>query len=145
MPTFTISIYLTNTRPDISYSFQQLSQYMTTLITSSSHSNTQISNTVSNTRVISSQVQIKAFVTQIVTAAKTLANQSVVFAFSQATHSYRGNHKNKLLFQNFQPRPSIVCEIEWLTYILNDLKVLSIKPTLLYRDNHSARHIASNS
>lgn len=43
----------------------------------------------------------------------------------------------------YRAMSSIVCEIEWLTYILDVLKVQSIKPTLPYYDNQAARHIAS--
>jgi len=36
------------------------------------------------------------------------------------------------------------CEIQWLTYILQDLGLPHIQPTTIYRDNQSAIHIASN-
>ncbi|PNX83140.1 retrovirus-related Pol polyprotein from transposon TNT 1-94, partial [Trifolium pratense] len=36
------------------------------------------------------------------------------------------------------------CELQWLTYLLQDLKVLCVKPPVLYCDNQSALHIAAN-
>jgi len=39
---------------------------------------------------------------------------------------------------------TITCEIQWLTYILQDLGHPYIQPATIYRDNQSAIHIASN-
>jgi hypothetical protein len=36
------------------------------------------------------------------------------------------------------------CELQWLIYLLQDLHVLCVKPVVLYCDNQSAVHIASN-
>jgi hypothetical protein len=36
------------------------------------------------------------------------------------------------------------CELQWLLYLLKDLHVDCVKPAVLYWDNHSAIHIASN-
>ncbi|XP_019435003.1 PREDICTED: uncharacterized protein LOC109341524 [Lupinus angustifolius] len=36
------------------------------------------------------------------------------------------------------------CEVQWLTYLLRDFKVLFKEATLLYCDNNSARYIAAN-
>lgn len=39
---------------------------------------------------------------------------------------------------------STVCEIQWLTFLLQDLRVPFITPALLYCNSQSARHIAAN-
>ena len=39
---------------------------------------------------------------------------------------------------------SASCELQWLTYLLRDLEVTCIKPLVLYCDNQSALHIATN-
>lgn len=39
---------------------------------------------------------------------------------------------------------SITCELQWLTYLLNELHIPFISPALLYYDSQSARHIATN-
>ena len=36
------------------------------------------------------------------------------------------------------------CELVWLMYVLRDLQVTCVKPPVLYCDNQSAIHIASN-
>jgi len=39
---------------------------------------------------------------------------------------------------------STTCELQWLTYLLQDLQISFIQSSLLYCDSHSARHIALN-
>jgi hypothetical protein len=39
---------------------------------------------------------------------------------------------------------SATCELQWLLYLFNDLKIKCIRPPVLYCDNQSAIHIASN-
>jgi len=36
------------------------------------------------------------------------------------------------------------CELQWLTYLLNDLKICCSKPATLYCENQSALYIVSN-
>jgi len=40
---------------------------------------------------------------------------------------------------------TITCEIQWLVYLLQDLKVPFEQPSLLYCDNDSTRYIIANS
>lgn len=40
---------------------------------------------------------------------------------------------------------STVCELQWLNYILQEIKIPYISPALLYCDNQSAQYIAANS
>jgi hypothetical protein len=40
---------------------------------------------------------------------------------------------------------STTCEIQWLTYLLSDLKLNFHKPGLLFYNNNSSMHIAKNS
>jgi len=39
---------------------------------------------------------------------------------------------------------TVTCEIQWLTYLLQDFKVPYEQPSLLYCDNDSTRYIAAN-
>nr|KYP33416.1 Copia protein [Cajanus cajan] len=39
---------------------------------------------------------------------------------------------------------SVTCEIQWLTFLLQDLQIPFKAPALLYCDNQSAIHIATN-
>jgi len=39
---------------------------------------------------------------------------------------------------------TVTCEIQWLTYLLQDFKFPFEQPSLLYCDNDSTRYIATN-
>jgi len=39
---------------------------------------------------------------------------------------------------------TITCEIQWLVYLLQDLRVSIEQPSLLYCDNDSTRYIVAN-
>jgi len=44
----------------------------------------------------------------------------------------------------YRAMATVTCEIQWLVYLLQDLKVLFEQPSLLYCDNDLARYIAAN-
>jgi len=44
----------------------------------------------------------------------------------------------------YRAMATVTCEIQWLVYLLQDLKVPFEQPSLLYCDNDSARYIAAN-
>jgi len=44
----------------------------------------------------------------------------------------------------YRAMATVTCEIEWLVYLLQDLKVPFEQPSLLYCDNDSAKYIAAN-
>jgi len=44
----------------------------------------------------------------------------------------------------YRAMATVTCEIQWLIYLLQDLKVPFEQPSLLYCDNDSARYIAAN-
>ena len=44
----------------------------------------------------------------------------------------------------YRAMTTITCEIQWLTFLLQDFKVPFEQPSLLYCDNDSARYIATN-
>ena len=39
---------------------------------------------------------------------------------------------------------AVTCEIQWLNYLLHDLRVPFLTPSLIYCDNQAALHIAAN-
>jgi hypothetical protein len=45
----------------------------------------------------------------------------------------------------YKPLSNAVCEIQWLTYSMNDFKLKPTKVLVLYCDNQSALHIVANS
>jgi len=44
----------------------------------------------------------------------------------------------------YRTMATVTCEIQWLVYLLQDLKVPFKQPSLLYCDNDSARYITAN-
>jgi len=63
---------------------------------------------------------------------------------------YPGNQRSKEQYQRvlvkleYRAMTIVTCEIQWLVYLLQDLKVPFEQPSLLYCDNDSARYIATN-
>jgi len=63
---------------------------------------------------------------------------------------YLGNQKSKEQYQKgsceaeYRATTTVTCEIQWLVYLFQDLKVPFEQPSLLYCDNDSARYIAAN-
>jgi len=62
---------------------------------------------------------------------------------------FHGNPRNKPLYLEAHQKPntghySAICEIQWLTYLLEEFKTDFQKPTTLYCDNKCALHIVSN-
>nr|KYP54539.1 Copia protein [Cajanus cajan] len=44
----------------------------------------------------------------------------------------------------YRAMASVVCELQWLTFLLKDIGISFIQPAVLYCDNKSALHIAAN-
>lgn len=150
-------IYLTNTRPDISYSVQQLSQHM------SSPTNLHHEAAIHVLRYLkscpahgillpaTSSIQLKAFcdsdwascpdTRKSVTGFCIFLGDSLISWKSkkQATISRSSSEAE------YRAMASTVCELQWLTYLLKDFKLPDIPTALLYCDSQSARHIAANS
>ena len=64
---------------------------------------------------------------------------------------YLENQKSKEQYEKvpmkqakYRAIATITCEIQWLVYLLQDLKIPFEQPSLLYCDNDSARYIAAN-
>jgi len=65
---------------------------------------------------------------------------------------YVGNQRSKEQYQKikssceaeYRAMTTVTCEIQWLVYLLQDLKVPFEQPSLLYWDNDSTRYIVAN-
>nr|XP_004487728.1 uncharacterized protein LOC101496141 [Cicer arietinum] len=150
-------IYLSNTHPDISFSVQQLSQYMTAPTSEHHQAAIQILRYLKSSPAqglffpTSSYLQLKSFcdsdwascpdTRKSITGFCIFLGDSLISWKSkkQATVSRSSTEAE------YRAMASTVCELQWLTYLLNDFKVSYTKLALLYCDNQSARHIASNS
>ncbi|XP_058727162.1 uncharacterized mitochondrial protein AtMg00810-like [Vicia villosa] len=150
-------IYLLNTRPDISYAVQQLSQHMQQPTEVHFAVAMRVLRYLKNSPAqgimfpATSTLQLKAFsdsdwatcpeTRRFVTGFCIYLGDSLISWKSkkQATIS------RSLTEAEYRSMAATVCELQWLTNILKELRVPSIAPALLYCDNASAIHIANNS
>lgn len=150
-------IYLTNTRPDISYSVQQLSQFTNTPTTLHHDSAIRILRYIKSSPALglffpsNSHLQLKGFCDSdwatCPDSRKSISGFCIFLGESliswkskkQATVSKSSSEAE------YRAMASIVCELQWLTYLLKDFNVPYDSPSLLYCDSQSARHIAANS
>ncbi|CAL0306711.1 unnamed protein product [Lupinus luteus] len=150
-------LYLTNTRPDIAFCTQQLSQFM---------GNPTIIHYKALTRVFrflkttpgqglffsaNSIVQIKGFAdSDWATCPDTRKSISGYCMFiGDSLVSWKAKKQNTVSRSSSEAEYRALaiasCEIEWLTFLLNDLCIDYKSPALLYCDSNSARYIAANS
>jgi hypothetical protein len=149
-------IYLTNTRPDITFATQQLSQFLTSPTEQHFHAATRIlrylkkcpgqglffprdsslcltgysdadwAGCLDSRRSISGQC---FFLGQSMISWRTKKQLTVSRSSSEAEYRALG---------------AATCELQWLLYLLQDLHVTLAKDPVLYCDNQSALHIAAN-
>nr|XP_027188678.1 uncharacterized protein LOC113785809 [Cicer arietinum] len=140
-------IYLNNTCPDISFPVQQLSQYMTAPTSQHHQAAIQVLQylKLSPAQGIffpsSSPLQLKTFCnSDWASCPDTRKSISGLCIFlSDSLISWKSN-KQAIVSRSstetkYRVMASTVCKIQWLIYLLNDLQVPHIKPTLLYCDN----------
>lgn len=150
-------IYLTTTRPDISYAVQQLSQFMKTPTTSHHTAAIRILRYIKLSPAqglyfpSNSTLQLKGFSDSDWATCPDTGKSVTGFCI------FLGNSliSWKSMKQAIVSRSSIeaeyralattVCELQWITNLLHDLHISLISATLLYCDNKSAKHIAVNS
>nr|KYP62850.1 Copia protein [Cajanus cajan] len=149
-------IYLTNTRPDITYAVQNLSQFVAHPTTAHQQAASRILRYIKSSLgaglifPASNTLQLKAFsdsdwagcldTRRSITGYAVYLGSSLISWKSkkQATVS-RSSSKAE-----YRAMASVVCELQWLTYLLQDFRVSFIQPSTLYYDNRSALHITAN-
>jgi hypothetical protein len=149
-------IYLTNTRPDITFATQQLSQFLNSptekhylaatrilrylknapgqglffprdsSLFLSGYSDADWAGCLDSRRSISGQC---FFLGKSLISWKTKKQLTISRSSSEAEYRALG---------------AATCELQWLLYLLQDLQVTLVKPPVLYCDNQSALHIAAN-
>ncbi|KAL2324867.1 hypothetical protein Fmac_023925 [Flemingia macrophylla] len=150
-------IYLTTTRPDIVFATQQLSQFM---------AHPTKSHLCAVRRVLrylkgypSKGLQFKrdtpihliGFIdADWATCADTRRSiTGYCFFLGNSLVSWKTKKQNTVSRSSseaeYRALATSTCELQWLTYLLNDLKICCSKPAALYCDNQSALYIASNS
>jgi len=149
-------IYLTNTRPDITHVVHQLSQH----VAAPTHTHHQASLRVlrylkSNPAqgillAADSEIKLKGF-SDADWAGCPDTRRSVMGYIVYLGHSpiaWRSKKQNTVSRSSseaeYRALASTTCELQWILYLLNNLRIEHSQPALLFCDNQSAIQIASN-
>ncbi|XP_019161145.1 PREDICTED: uncharacterized protein LOC109157761 [Ipomoea nil] len=133
-------LYLTSTRPDIVYATQQLSQFV---------DKPRDSHLVATHRVLR---YLKGSPGKgLFYSTKSHFKLKAGFFRFRLGHLCRNKEAKKQAITSissseaeYRALASSVCEIQWLLYLLSDLKVIYDSPSVLYCDNQSAIAIGEN-
>lgn len=149
-------LYLTTSRPDITHSVQQLNQFLSCPTTSHHQAAIRVLRYIKGTPAhgllypTDSTIQLKAFsdsdwATCIDTRKSTttfctfLGNSLISWRTKKQTTVSRSSTEAE-----YRALASIVCELQWLTYLLQHINLPFISLAFLYCDSNSATHIAQN-
>lgn len=149
-------IYLTNTRPDISFAVQQLSQFMhrpTDLHLRAAHRVLRYLKSTPGQGILlsaTSDFTLRGFsdsdwagcldTRRSVTGYCVFLGHSLVSWKSKKQQTVSKSSSEA----EYRALASLTCEVQWLLYLLRDLHILHHRPAILYCDSQSARHIAAN-
>jgi len=149
-------LYLTNTRPDISYAIQFLSQFLRAPTTDHYNAAQRILRYIKSAPgkgmffPNNSSLQLKGFsdsdwatypqTRRSVTGFCVFVGSSLICWKSkkQSTVSRSSSEAE------YRALAALTCEIQWLKYLLDDFSITTQPLAGVYCDNQSARHIASN-
>ncbi|MCH79973.1 retrovirus-related Pol polyprotein from transposon TNT 1-94 [Trifolium medium] len=149
-------LYLTNTRPDISFSVQHLSQYV---------ANPFVSHYQAATRILrylkavpakgilfssSSSLKLHGFAdsdwARCPDTRKSVTGYCVLLGNSLI--SWRSKKQNTVSRSSteaeYRALASLTCEIQWLSYLFHDFNIQFSQPASLYCDSKSAIYLAHN-
>nr|KYP36109.1 Retrovirus-related Pol polyprotein from transposon TNT 1-94 [Cajanus cajan] len=149
-------VYLTNTRPDIAFSTQQLSQFM------SKPTNAHHAAAMRVLRYLKScpgtglffprvcPIQVSGF-SDADWATCVASRRSITgycFFIGNALISWKTKKQTTVSRSSseaeYRALASATCELQWIIYLLRDLHISLSQISLLYCDNTSALHIAAN-
>ncbi|XP_020216904.1 uncharacterized protein LOC109800534 [Cajanus cajan] len=149
-------IYLTNTRPDIAHAVHHLSQFVSQPTSSHQQAVFRILRYLKQAPgqgiflAADSSLQLKAFSDSdwagCIDTRRSVTGFSVYIGHSLI--SWRSKKQPTVSRSSseaeYRALASTACEIQWLTYLLEDFRISFTRPALLYCDNQSALQIASN-
>ena len=149
-------IYLTTIRPDISYSVNQLSQFLSSPTTTHHQAALWVLKYIKGTPSLglffpsNSDMKLKAYSDS--DWAGCPDNQRSVIGFSvylgNALISWKSKKQNTIPRSSYEAEyralTATTCELQWLTFLLHDLNITTPDPALIYCDNNSTIHIARN-
>ncbi|WVZ14716.1 hypothetical protein V8G54_012282 [Vigna mungo] len=149
-------LYLTKTRPNISFAVQQLSQFLSNPSTDHQQAASRILRYLKGARgkgiffPSNNIIQLKGFSDSdwagCIDTRRSITGYSIYLGSSliswkskkQATVSKSSSEAE------YRALATATCEIQWLTFLLKDLHVTFQQPAVLFCDNKSALHIAAN-
>jgi len=149
-------MYLTNTRPDITFSVQQLSQFLAKPTISHYTAAIRIFRYIKGAPSLglffssNTYAHLKAFCDSdwgtCTNSRQSVTGFSVYFGNSPISWKSKkqGTISKSSCEVEYRAMITVTCEIQWLTYLLQDFKVSFEQPSLLCCDNDSARYIAAN-
>ncbi|XP_019434328.1 PREDICTED: uncharacterized protein LOC109341000 [Lupinus angustifolius] len=149
-------LYLTNTRPDLSFAIQHLRQFMAAPTIKHYKAMTCVLRHIKGTigqglfYPNHSIIQINGFSEYYwASCPDTRCSISSYLMFLGDSLIYwKSKKQNTVSRSSFEVEyyalAIATCEIQWLTYLLQDFQISFKEPALLYCDNASARCIASN-
>ncbi|CAL0318541.1 unnamed protein product [Lupinus luteus] len=149
-------LYLTNTRPDLSFAIQQLSQFMASPTINHYKAMTRIFRYIKSCPgqglfyPSTSSIQIKGFTDSdwatCPDTRKSISGYCMFLGDSLVSWKSKKQHTVSRSSSEAEYRALAVasCEVQWLTYLLHDFLVSFKQPALLYCDSNSARYIAAN-
>jgi hypothetical protein len=149
-------LYLTTTRPDIAFATQQLSQFLSAPTIVHYESACRIVRYLKGSpgRGLffsrQSTLQLMGFAdADWANCVDTRRSTSgYCFFIGSSLISWRSKKQQTVSRSSseaeYRSLSFAACELQWLLYLLHDLQITCTKPAVLYCDNESAIHIASN-
>lgn len=148
--------YLTNSRPDLSYTVQVLSQYMhaprTTHLAALQHTLRYLAGTLSQGILLnaSDKLTLQAF-SDADWASCADTRRSVtgyILLFGSSPVSWKSKKQTTVSRSSaeaeYRAMASAAAEVTWVVRLLEELGVQNLQPVTLHCDNQSALHIAKN-
>lgn len=140
-------IYLTTTRPDIAFVVQHLSQFVSSPTTAHHQAAFRVLRYLKGTPglgvflSVDSSLQLKAFSDSdwagCVDSCRSIIGFSVYLGSSLISwRSKKQTIVSKSSFEaEYRTLASTTCELQWITYLLEDLRIHFVRPALLYCNN----------
>ncbi|XP_019416424.1 PREDICTED: uncharacterized protein LOC109327714 [Lupinus angustifolius] len=149
-------IYLTNTRPDLCFSVQQLAQFMAKPTTTHHIAASKVLRYIKGTPAIglffsnTSTIQLKAYSDSDWAACPDTRRSITGYCIylGSSLISWKSK-KQKTISRSsceaeYRAMAITTCELTWLTYLLEDLQYSFSTPAIMFCDNQSAIYLATN-
>jgi hypothetical protein len=149
-------LYLTNTRPDIAYATQQLSQFLNKPTNVHYHAACRVIRYLKNSPgkglffPRQCDIQLLGFSDADWAGCIETRRSTSGYCFFLGNSLISWKAKKQITVSRssseaeYRALSTATCELIWLLFLLKDLKITCSKPLVLYCDSQSAMHIASN-